>query len=183
MSDPYISHISGVRFPSFHHDNHRIQIMPNTRSTTTVQRKSLSPEMFMSDDTLMSLFKRTTAAEQRKNEGKYAPEHKGTQEIELESIMILINYINGQVNICNRPNCGREITLEEALLRRVACYPHRSTAAISQKIRRNVVDKPKRRPGRPKGIDVRGIYKVMCSLSNKYFRTTLRSTYPISKPR
>lgn len=157
--------------------------MPNTRSTTTVQRKSLSPEMLMSDDTLMSLFKRTTAAEQRKNEGKYAPEHKGTQEIELESIMILINYINGQVNICNRPNCGREITLEEALLRRVACYPHRSTAAISQKIRRNVVDKPKRRPGRPKGIDVRGIYKVMCSLSNKYFRTTLRSTYPISKPR
>lgn len=113
----------------------------------------------------MSLFKRAAAADQRNKEENITAERKGTQEIEIDSTMILMDYINGEGYICNRPNCPRAITLDEALERKLACSVHRTVAKLSARARREVADKPpKRRKTKSRGTIVRVHFQTVRAL-------------------
>ncbi|KZP06782.1 hypothetical protein FIBSPDRAFT_966135 [Athelia psychrophila] len=127
--------------------------MSDNRPKPSAPIEPSKPKIIIGDDMLLSLFKRAAAVDQRKKEANNIPEHKGSEDNELDSISIIINYINGNVNICNRPNCDREIPLDEALLRKLACSLHRTSAAVSAKARRDITDKPKRTRNNTRGTN------------------------------
>ncbi|KZP32463.1 hypothetical protein FIBSPDRAFT_882337 [Athelia psychrophila] len=122
--------------------------MPTTRSKTGAESHAPSVKLIVSDEALMSLFNRATAAEQRPSNSNHTP------EIELSSTEILLKYANGDHDRCSRPGCGRTITLEEALQRKKGCPDHCSSAKALAKADRNIEreERLERNTGGQRGI-------------------------------